>query len=140
MNSGPQHAYRVRCREGRLRPDPAQQDALAELQSLHDALAAYRPKPNWLERLRLGRRAVPGPVPRGLYIHGPPGRGKSMLMELFFESAPIGRKRRVHVHSFMQEVQRQLHRWREEGGGRQREEPLPRLAREHTHSHYDLYG
>ncbi len=52
-----------------------------------------------------------------------------MLMDLFFDTSQVRRRRRVHVHPFMQEVHAQLHQWRTEGGGKQEEEPLPRLAR-----------
>ena len=53
-----------------------------------------------------------------------------MLMDLFYETTPVPQRRRVHIHPFMQEVQAKLHQWRQDGGGKQTEDPLPRLARE----------
>ncbi len=57
---------------------------------------------NWEER-----RAM---APRGLYLHGGPGSGKTFLMELFHEELPLDKKRRVHFHEFMLEVHRALHK------------------------------
>ncbi len=118
---GPLAAYRARVREGRLREDPVQARAAERLQALHDALEGYLPAEPEARRARLGlfRRATP-PVspPRGLYLHGPVGAGKSMLMQLFFESAPTERKRRVHFHDFMVGVQEALHRLRQGEGTR----------------------
>ncbi|HET6467930.1 MAG TPA: cell division protein ZapE, partial [Geminicoccaceae bacterium] len=99
------------------------------LQRLQDELAevAAEPAPaagGFLARLRRGR-AAPRPAPRGVYIHGGVGRGKSMLMDLFFAEAPVARKRRVHFHEFMLEVQKRLHELRRNGG---REDPLRQLA------------
>src|SRR5215470_11162077 len=102
---GPMAIYRERRRVGLLAADPAQELAAEKLQSLHHALAHYNPMSGaagWRERLGLARRR--DKAPQGLYIFGGIGRGKSMLMDLFFASAPIEEKRRVHFHEFMLEV------------------------------------
>lgn len=114
--AGPLALYRARRAEGRIKPDPAQALAAEKLQSLHNALARYRPtgraggRGSWRERLGLARRQED--APQGLYIFGAVGRGKSMLMDLFFESVAGGHKRRVHFHAFMLEVHDALHRLR----------------------------
>jgi cell division protein ZapE len=113
---GPLALYRQRRCAGHLEADPAQELAAEKLQSLHHALLHYQPaggRAGWRERLGLERRReVP---PQGLYIFGGVGRGKSMLMDLFFASAPVARKRRVHFHAFMLEVHDSLHQQRQEG-------------------------
>ena len=108
-NVGPMALYRRRVAEGRLDPDPAQRHAIEKLQLLWMRLADYQPsKPKRVGigffgwgRDRLEEKVVPG-----LYLYGGVGRGKSMLMDLFFETAPVAPKRRVHFHAFMQEVHR----------------------------------
>ena len=111
--SGPAEAYRDRCRAGLIREDPAQERAVARLQQLDEELRTYHPvdgRPGWLARLaRLGQSEAP---PRGLYLWGPVGRGKSMLMDLFFAAAPVAQKRRVHFHAFMLEVHDRIERER----------------------------
>jgi cell division protein ZapE len=118
--------YRALQAEQALRADPAQARVIEALAELADALAGFGPstgRDGWLDRLRGRGRAVP---PRGLYIHGPVGRGKSMLMELFFEAAPVAARRRVHFHAFMLEIHARLdqQRKRAASGG----DPLPPLA------------
>jgi cell division protein ZapE len=115
---GPLAAYRALLREGSVDADPAQALAAEKLQALANALRHYRPNgggTTWRERLGLSRRREE-PAPQGLYLYGPVGRGKSMLMDLFFRSVPIERKRRVHFQAFMVEVHEALHRRRAEGG------------------------
>jgi cell division protein ZapE len=102
----PMAAYRVLRQAGRLEPDPAQQLAVERLQSLYRGLLHYRPETGlrgWLARFGLAENGG-GNAPAGLYLCGPVGRGKSMLMDLFFRSVPSPRKRRVHFHAFMLEV------------------------------------
>lgn len=126
---GPLPAYRRLCRDGRVKSDPAQLLAAEKLQSLHHALRNYRPsagRGGWRERLGLARRRED--APQGLYLFGAVGRGKSMLMDLFFASAPVAAKRRVHFHAFMLEVHAKLHAWRQAEGAVG--DPLPRLAAE----------
>ncbi|HVL19817.1 MAG TPA: cell division protein ZapE [Amaricoccus sp.] len=110
--------YRKRVAEGALDADPAQRLAVEKLQLLAMRLADYNPaKP---KRVGLGlfgwgrERIEERPVP-GLYLYGGVGRGKSMLMDLFFEAAPVSPKRRVHFHAFMQEVHRGIASAREKG-------------------------
>src|SRR5258707_7265628 len=102
---------------GEISADPVQETIVARLQALHDRLtedAAAKPaRPGFLERLGLARRAPASAGPHGTYIWGPVGRGKSMLMDLFFFDAPVALKRRVHFHEFMLEVHERLHVRRE---------------------------
>jgi cell division protein ZapE len=80
--------------------DPYQEEALDCLQEVYEGLVAAAPKPVLWRRL-LGRRSQ---AVRGLYLWGGPGRGKTYLMDCFFESLPFPNKRRVHFHRFMLEI------------------------------------
>jgi cell division protein ZapE len=117
MVSGPMGRYRELVEAGRIRADPAQRAAVEKLQLLHMRLAGYDPSRRRmvpLGWLGFGRKAARRDKPlTGLYIYGPVGRGKSMLMDLFFEGAPVTPKRRVHFHAFMQEVHVGIHIARE---------------------------
>lgn len=88
---------------GELRPDPDQADAAARLAALAEAFE-HPARPGLLDRLR-GQRP---PAPRGVYLWGGVGRGKSMLMDLFFANVAYPAKRRVHFHEFMMEVHDRL--------------------------------
>ncbi len=114
MGEGPIYRYRQWLAEGALKPDPEQELAAEKLQLLHHALTNYAPQSGvtgWRARLGITQRPRE-PAPQGLYLFGGVGRGKSMLMDLFFETAPVEAKRRVHFHAFMLEVHDRLHRWR----------------------------
>lgn len=99
MGSRIRAAYEKRLREGRLTPDPGQAGAIDALSRLEKDLR---------------RRGLFGgrPQVRGVYLHGPPGRGKSMLMDLFHACAPEPKQRR-HFHVFMAEVHGLIREWRE---------------------------
>jgi cell division protein ZapE len=121
-DDGPLAAYRAMRQSGRIEHDAAQELAVQKLQSVANALKDYRPAVNggwlgrWRQRFGIGRRDdvdAEGST-QGLYIYGAVGRGKSMLMDLFFRTAPVTAKRRVHFHAFMLEVHETLHRWRQE--------------------------
>ena len=114
---GPAANLAARRAAGEIHADPVQERVVQRLQAAHERLAAMAnhpaPKRGLLARLGLTHAAKPPAGPHGLYIWGPVGRGKSMLMDLFFADAPVARKRRVHFHEFMLEVQERLHRRRE---------------------------
>ena len=93
---------------GELRPDSAQAAAARRLEALAAELEAVPLRGSILWRA-LGRKPA---VPRGLYLWGGVGRGKSMLMDLFFHATAIETKRRVHFHEFMAEVHARLHQER----------------------------
>jgi cell division protein ZapE len=109
---GPEAAYRERTAAGLIHADPAQSRAVARLQRLHEELAHYRlgARHGLLARLHRGDREVA--TPRGVYLWGPVGRGKSMLMDLVFAAAPIIAKRRAHFHAFMLDVHARIERER----------------------------
>lgn len=93
-------AYEERLADGRLTPDPSQLPVVAALARVERDLS---------KRGLLGRT----PEVRGLYLWGPPGRGKSLLMDLFCACAPEPRKTRAHFHVFMARVHGLIRQWRE---------------------------
>ena len=103
---------RRRIASGELRPDPGQLAIASRLEDLRLWLEA-----NALRRIGLfaGLFARPVAAPRGIYLWGGVGRGKSMLMDLFAEHTDIAQKRRVHFHAFMQEAHHALHEARKTG-------------------------
>ena len=117
IGKGPAANLAARRAAGEVHPDPVQERVVLRLQAVYDRLAAaaaeHPAKPGLLARLGLVCAPKPPDGPHGLYIWGPVGRGKSMLMDLFFADAPVAKKRRVHFHEFMLEVQARLHSRRE---------------------------
>src|SRR3954470_13577069 len=99
--------YRALLAHGELAPDAAQQAAVARLQALEAELREYKP------RGLFSKSTAP---PKGLYLWGDVGRGKSMLMDLFFERVPLRAKRRVHFNAFMVEIHARIHDVRKRGG------------------------
>ena len=101
--------YAALIQSGELEADPAQQAAIERFARLQQRLDEHRlarksSSLGWL----FGRREQAAPV-KGLYLFGEVGRGKTMLMDLFFEASPVDRKRRVHFHAFMAEVHERIY-------------------------------
>jgi cell division protein ZapE len=110
-SDGPLSAYHERVASGALAADPAQLAGVERLQTLWRQLSTQPESRGLLDRLFGGKPATP----RGVYLWGPVGRGKTMLMDLFFDSAPGPKKRRVHFAAFMLEVHARLHSLRAAG-------------------------
>jgi len=121
--AGPAALYRARSDAGTMRPDPSQERVVGRLDRLYRDLRQPEAARGWLARFGLGE-PVAESAPRGIYLWGPVGRGKSMLMDLFFAAAPTARKRRVHFHSFMLEVHDRIERERRARA----DEPVPKVA------------
>ena len=105
---------------GELRPDPEQRAAAERLSALQAELEAVPPRGSLLWRLT-GRKPE---SPRGVYLWGAVGRGKSMLMDLFYDQLHIQRKRRVHFHAFMLDVHARMREVRKSEAG----DPIPLVA------------
>ena len=84
--------------------DPAQQRAIDALERCENEWADYKARRSNV----IAKMLVRPPIPRGVYMHGGVGRGKSFLMDCFFQSVPLTRKTRLHFHEFMREVHREL--------------------------------
>ncbi len=116
--SSPRDWYARQLTKPGFQSDPAQQNAITRLQKLHDELlsfktARHRPLIGWLNNES---------PPRGLFLYGGVGRGKSLLMDAFFMTLPYKRKRRVHFHHFMKEIHEELKALKDET------DPLVNLA------------
>lgn len=105
-----------------LANDAAQKAVLDKLEVLQKELTQYADKRGGFLAKLVRKNAE---SPKGAFIFGRVGRGKTMLMDLFFESVQIKQKRRVHFHEFMQNVHREIHTFRKLGAG----EPVEQVAR-----------
>lgn len=122
--------YAARVAAGEIETDPGQLRVIGRLERLQDELA-NRPG---LKSSTLGWLMAKGPrvTPRGLHIWGDVGRGKTMLMDIFFADAPVKKKRRAHFHEFMQDVHERVRVFREKlkFGEIAREDPIRLTADE----------
>jgi cell division protein ZapE len=113
MPSSVREHYAALVAAGEIERDPAQEAALALLAQLEARLATYRlarksSSLGWL----FGRQEPKEPI-KGVYLYGEVGRGKTMLMDLFFQASPVARKRRAHFHEFMADVHERVHIYRQ---------------------------
>lgn len=117
---------------GALKADPAQRAMAARFDRLLAEVHAQRParKSSALGWLFASRKPESASAPKGLYIHGGVGRGKTMLMDMFFDLAPVRRKRRAHFHEFMADVHARIHRHRQKlkAGETKQADPVPPVA------------
>jgi len=99
--------YQALVSAGAIEPDAAQAEAAEAFADLEQRLVRYKPvrKQGLLGRLFADKDEPP---PRGLYVHGEVGRGKTMLMDMFFQQSPVEHKRRAHFHEFMAEVHERI--------------------------------
>jgi cell division protein ZapE len=104
--------YQSLVSSGAIEADAAQAAAADAFAGLETRLAGYKPvrKQSLLGRLFADKDEAP---PRGLYVHGDVGRGKTMLMDMFFQQSPVGHKRRAHFHEFMAEVHERIYGYRQ---------------------------
>jgi cell division protein ZapE len=105
--------YQSLISSGSIEPDPAQAEVAEAFAALERRLANYKPsrKNGLFGRLFADKN---GAAPRGLYVHGEVGRGKTMLMDLFFGASPVAHKRRAHFHEFMADVHERIYGYRQE--------------------------
>jgi protein AFG1 len=137
IGRGPIAEYDARVQSGRLRDDEHQRTLIQSLQDLHDVLTHYNPpevvRPT-IESLQPKKKSFfgflsihddrklvmkPRPdLPKGIYMYGDVGSGKTMMMDLFYDTLPenITRKTRIHFHNFMQDVHKRLHQMKMQHG------------------------
>src|SRR5215813_10086126 len=117
MFSTPQNSfhsqYQSLISSGAIEPDAAQAEVAEAFAALERRLANYKPprKNGLLGRLFADKNGGP---PHGLYVHGEVGRGKTMLMDLFFAASPVAHKRRAHFHEFMADVHERIYAYRQQ--------------------------
>ncbi|KAJ2175226.1 ATPase [Coemansia sp. RSA 2522] len=123
-NGGPVREYKRMVQDGRLIDDAFQRSIVSKLDRLYQDLLVFTPPP-LLFGTKDSERVT---APRGLYIYGDVGTGKTTTMDMFYTSIPTTSKRRVHFHSFMLEVHARINHFRRTHHAH--EDPVPTIARE----------
>jgi len=105
--------YQTLVASGAIEPDEAQAEVADAFAALEQRLTSYKPprRQGLLGRLFADKNGGP---PHGLYVHGEVGRGKTMLMDLFFQASPVEHKRRAHFHEFMADVHERIYAYRQQ--------------------------
>ena len=123
--------YAALITERKIEADPGQLMLAGQLSALAHRLEQRRlsrksSSLGWL----FGKREQAGPPLKGLYVYGEVGRGKTMLMDLFFATSAVQRKRRVHFHEFMADVHERIHQYRQgiKNGALPDQDPIQRAA------------
>ncbi|MBR1176431.1 AFG1 family ATPase [Bradyrhizobium sp. KB893862 SZCCT0404] len=106
-------AYQAEIASGAIEPDAAQAEVAEAYAALDQRLATYKPARKQGLLSRLFSSSDKDDAPHGLYIHGEVGRGKTMLMDLFFQHASVEHKRRAHFHEFMAEAHERIYDYRQ---------------------------
>src|ERR1039458_4208199 len=120
--------YAALIAAGEIEADPGQAMLAEQFVALAHRLDQHRlarksSSLGWL----FGKRAKADAPLKGLYVYGEVGRGKTLLMDLFFETSPVMRKRRVHFHEFMADVHERVHIYRQESKNQLKNGEVPEL-------------
>ena len=125
-------AYADMIVAGQVKPDAAQKRAVEKLQMVAEGLDQLEAHSGSVLSALFRRKRE---APKGLYIWGDVGRGKTMLMDLFYKTVPVAAKRRVHFHEFMNEVHEGIAEFRAKNAGTKgARDPIPAVARPITRS------
>lgn len=134
------HAYQSELDQKQLTADASQADAVQRLQDLYDDLVRYQQQFSDHISVRLKHILLGKPVaPKGIYLWGDVGRGKTWLMDMFYSAVPFEQKTRLHFHHFMLDVHAQLAKLQQESSSNKvaKKNPLSLVARAFA-DHYSL--
>lgn len=123
-------AYKAKIERGEIKNDPAQLDIVERLDAILEDVSTHRLASKKSALGWLFGQSKKQPTPRGLYVHGDVGRGKTMLMDMFFEKLPVKRKRRAHFNDFMADAHDRIHAHRQKlaRGETKESDPVPPVA------------
>jgi cell division protein ZapE len=123
-------AYKAKIERGEIKDDPAQRDIVRRLDRILEEISTHRLASKKSALGWMFGKNKKTPAPRGLYVHGDVGRGKTMLMDMFFEKLPVKRKRRAHFNDFMADAHERIHAHRQKlsRGETKESDPVPPVA------------